>query len=584
MLGKAQIFLAACAAFIVAASSVGQVEAHSFPGNDHAFAARGKHHKAAEKWDKEWYRVVDTGEGRVRGGYNATSGTYYWLGVPFAASTAGSNRFMPPKPVEHWDDIRDATHYGMSCPQHDSGTSRQAVRLFGVPEDIFDKDTESEDCLNSNIYVGKRHWEAFKANNSKLAPVWLNVYGGSFEWGTNRVNFYQGDNIVNKDDIVVVNINFRSWIFGFPMAPQLQRKGEDKNYPGANAGMADVNFAVRWVYEHIAKFGGDPNKITMGGTSTGASLVDNWSFVNHNKPSAKYVRGLILQSGSMISLGRYFDRDPPFNTPHGTWMNVSRHVGCGTTANQKQFECMQHKPWRTLMEATFAVNATFGPAVDNYTIYGNYFELLREKRFVPVPALIGNNKDEGNAFLLPVPWLAPAAGPVITAEVFVCPTEFQCRVREGVAPTWRYRFSPSLFIPGTPNKFRSLGSYHGGDTAYAWDNWRDLRYVYNSTEDSKLAIPTDNNRIRAKISHIYREANVKFVLDPHSGLNDFQGGWPSYENGEKVGDIGYDNKPTFRLISHNDMDGLCPFSGIKMYENNVRRVQKLRTQYPLLAA
>ena len=53
MLGKAQIFLAACAAFIVAASSVGQVEAHSFPGNDHAFAARGKHHKAAEKWDKE---------------------------------------------------------------------------------------------------------------------------------------------------------------------------------------------------------------------------------------------------------------------------------------------------------------------------------------------------------------------------------------------------------------------------------------------------------------------------------------------------------------------------------------------------
>lgn len=537
------------------------------------------------------YLVVKTNEGRVRGHFNHTSGAYSWLGVPFGADTGGSNRFRPPKPVANWDDVKDATKYGPSCPQHGSGGSVKAVGLFGLSPSIFDRSTQSEDCLNANIFVGKKHWENYvkSGGQGKKAPVWLNIYGGSYEWGANKLEMYEGDRIVTQDDVVVISVNFRNWIFGYPQSPQLDvsRHYDDDDYPGANPGMNDVDFAIEWVYKNIEHFGGDPDKITMGGTSTGACTVDNWAYAHYQKPTSKYIKGLILQSGSMTSLGRYFvaPDGADFTKKTGDWNRVAKEVGCGTASDDAQFRCMQHKPWEDIMDATFSTDAKFLLAVDNKTVFSDYYQRLEEKRYVDIPMLIGNNKDEGNAFLIHDAYLTDVAGPVVTSEVWVCPAGVQAKERQGVAPTWRYRFSPSFYLPGMPWEYRELLTFHGSDTPYAWGTWPQLRYIGNQTTGDPGPVflwpwPTDDFETRKAVAEVYRGVNVEFVKDPENGLYSFHGGWPTYTPDKpSIGDIGYGNSPKFRLISSSDVDGLCPLTNAEVSKNNMKwkpTVQRIR--------
>ena len=59
--------------------------------------------------------VAPTTAGPIRG--KASGGLAVFKGVPYGASTAGANRFMPPRRPHPWTDVRDATAYGPISPQ-----------------------------------------------------------------------------------------------------------------------------------------------------------------------------------------------------------------------------------------------------------------------------------------------------------------------------------------------------------------------------------------------------------------------------------------------------------------------------------
>lgn len=94
------------------------------------------------------------------------------------------------------------------------------------------------------------------------------------------------------EDIVLVTINYRLGVLGFLRLndPTLEVTG--------NAGLKDQLLALKWVQQNIKFFGGDPNNVTISGTSAGSASV-NYHILS---PAS---RGLfhraILQSGSVLN-------------------------------------------------------------------------------------------------------------------------------------------------------------------------------------------------------------------------------------------------------------------------------------------
>jgi len=50
-------------------------------------------------------------------GFVAENGAHIWRGIPYAASTAGANRWRAPQPVSPWKGRRTAVKFAPRCAQ-----------------------------------------------------------------------------------------------------------------------------------------------------------------------------------------------------------------------------------------------------------------------------------------------------------------------------------------------------------------------------------------------------------------------------------------------------------------------------------
>ncbi|PMD29522.1 alpha/beta-hydrolase [Hyaloscypha variabilis F] len=119
----------------------------------------------------------------------------------------------------------------------------------------------SEDCLVLNVYTpGRSEDEKGGLDLSLQWPVMVYVHGGGFNQGSG--NDYKGQSLVNRSvelqsPVVVVMISYRLDFFGF-------LAGADAVANNAvNLGFLDQRFALQWVHDSIAAFGGDPGKVTI---------------------------------------------------------------------------------------------------------------------------------------------------------------------------------------------------------------------------------------------------------------------------------------------------------------------------------
>ena len=93
--------------------------------------------------------TAETIYGKIRGVDN--NGINVFKGIPYGASTAGSNRFMAPVEPAKWTGVRDALAYGHSAPQRDpSAPPRPAGGLSISGEGL---PVEGEDCLVLNVWT-----------------------------------------------------------------------------------------------------------------------------------------------------------------------------------------------------------------------------------------------------------------------------------------------------------------------------------------------------------------------------------------------------------------------------------------------
>lgn len=78
-----------------------------------------------------------------------------------------------------------------------------------------------------------------------------------------------GNDLVKRDDCVVVCLNYRTGLLGFNCLPALQTE-EDST---GNYGLLDIACALQWVRDNIAAFGGDASNVTVSGFSAGGRNV-----------------------------------------------------------------------------------------------------------------------------------------------------------------------------------------------------------------------------------------------------------------------------------------------------------------------
>jgi para-nitrobenzyl esterase len=191
---------------------------------------------------------VKTVEGSVQG--FSKDGVDIFLGIPYAAPPVGKLRWQPPAPVAHYGR-RDATQYAPSCEVTES-------QSFGGPV------RQSEDCLYLNVFTTNAH----AGNHRKGLPVIVWLPGGGNVEGESTD--YDGSKLATGGPLgtptVVVTINYRLGLFGFLSEQHLNAEG----HVWGNYGILDQQAALRWVQRNISQFGGDPNKVALGGQSAGA--------------------------------------------------------------------------------------------------------------------------------------------------------------------------------------------------------------------------------------------------------------------------------------------------------------------------
>ena len=189
-----------------------------------------------------------------------------------------------------------------------------------------------------------------------------------------------------------MSINYRLGAFGWPLGREAGEAG------ATNLGLRDVIKALEWVKANIKSFGGDPSKVTIAGESAGAGIVSN----------------LLLQEGTDLFRGAILESDAsgaPVGRPGELWQGafdeLLRQSGCGQYINATggaAFDCLRSLSADVLIAAQVKVqtenqyfNAVawpFAPAVDGDLIKDYPHKLVKEGKFVRVPVIAGNNKDE----------------------------------------------------------------------------------------------------------------------------------------------------------------------------------------------
>ncbi|KAE8143623.1 Alpha/Beta hydrolase protein [Aspergillus pseudotamarii] len=477
--------------------------------------------------------LIDTTSGPVEGFYNSSS-VRAFLGIPYAEPATGLRRFKPPVPISRSNQTIQVNSFPATCPGQYTFSNESIWSV--LPYMPWNTDSMSEDCLAINVWAPKA-----KKENGKFA-VMMYIYGGGFTQGGSAIPFYDGTNLVEEhQDIVVVTFNYRVSIFGYPNAPGLE--------PGQqNVGLLDQRLAVEWVHRNIGQFGGDPSRIMLFGQSAGAASTDLFTYavrilIRYGKyPHNPIVHGVIMQSGAASII---MNEDKT----HQNWQNLSQALGCSS------LQCMQDKPWEEILEGVSSGSYSFSPVPDNVTAFADYEARAKQGGLARLPTLIGGADREGSANMnLSSKSINETLVYTATQSTFNCPiVETVDNRLEQDIPTWRYLYHGNWSgLSPTP----WLGAYHSSDVPIVFG-------TYNNTPIQPSSSPAE-----VAASKYIQGAWVAFAKDPWNGLNNY--GWPQFTSqNQSLVNLALDNRATATIGSAGKWDSYC--RGANNHEINISK-------------
>jgi para-nitrobenzyl esterase len=340
---------------------------------------------------------------------SATNGTYAWKGVPFAAPPVGALRWAPPVDPVPWKAPRLTQQFGNACVQYGRiygpGANNRYDATIGT---TLNQAVGSEDCLYLNI------WRP--ADRRGNLPVIVFVHGGSNVSGYTADPVYDGAALAKAADAVVVSVNYRLGIFGFFQLAQLEQ-------PTGNFALLDIVKALRFVQKDIAKFGGNPTKVTLMGQSAGAINV----YALLTTPETVNARPQLFDRAAPLSGGISLASNlPPGTLPTLNPLAVYAAQGNALLAQQviadglapdaagaaawiasqtpaQIADYLRGKPPSALLltlltKLSLLGLAGSGPIPDGVYLPTDPIGAMATGQYLRVPVLAGNTRDEGKLF------------------------------------------------------------------------------------------------------------------------------------------------------------------------------------------
>lgn len=320
--------------------------------------------------------TVKTEHGSVQGISNGNGRIKQFKGIPYGAPTGGRNRFMPPKPPVQWTGVRECFGYGQVSPQIPMHLGFDyAIMLYW--DTHVGPGGMGDDCLNLNLWTPS-------VNDAVRRPVMVCLHGGGWSTGSGNGPMYDGAQLANFGDVVVVTVNHRLAASGYLHLDDL---GAPPEFAHAGVcGVMDMVAALRWVRNNIEQFGGDPSNVTIFGQSGGGMKVTTLM----SAPSAKGLfHRAIVQSGPAL---RQQSREAATRSAEAMLKTLG--VSKGTSV-----KAIQDASWQDLLEAQTRSGGDFRPIVDGEILPHHPFDPVASPHSAEVPMIIGTTlHDYSNAF------------------------------------------------------------------------------------------------------------------------------------------------------------------------------------------
>ncbi|GAA5864578.1 hypothetical protein JCM8547_005587 [Rhodosporidiobolus lusitaniae] len=320
--------------------------------------------------------IINLGRyGKWKGTVQNNGTVHAWKAIPYAAPPVGDLRFKAPRPLAKQnltvqDVSADFDGQPTACVQFGETTFSGTNAGPGL-----------EDCLKLWI------WAPAGAKPGDKLPVQVWTHGGGMQNGQSTRSDY-GDWVGQDQGFIAVNANYRLGLLGFFNSEGSTYEGE----PG-NVGLLDSRFAVDWVKENIAKFGGDPNNIAISGQSGGGgAIMTQLILYDGKKPNYQKAIPRSIQMYAAYPLKELTPRNDAF----------ARLVNCTDSASTKegaakQLACLRQVPAETIRLAALDFKETtqedgyawtgWLPSIDGKTLTDQPSRLFGDGKVAKVPVI-----------------------------------------------------------------------------------------------------------------------------------------------------------------------------------------------------
>ncbi|KZL82241.1 para-nitrobenzyl esterase [Colletotrichum incanum] len=301
--------------------------------------------------------LVDLGYTKLQG-VAEPGGATRWLGVRYAAPPLGQLRFAAPVDPPSTTDIVDASNFRPIC------LARSASDFTMKPNKRF---TADEDCLYVNIFAPSN-----ATPESKL-PVMYFIQGGGFQ-SLSNANF-NGSDLARFGNMLVVQVNYRVGPYGFLQSKEVEAGASMNN------GLKDQIQGLKWLKQHAAAFGGNPDQMVAVGDSAGAtSVVMLLAAFGDNDPGL--IKGAIMESVSVATVRTLEQGQEQYNC-------LTNATGCNQQADS--LACLRSLNATALQTE----DCQFNPNLDGDLVKAPTLQRFAEGKYLKVPNIAGTCTDEG---------------------------------------------------------------------------------------------------------------------------------------------------------------------------------------------